>query len=139
MGAEITLQALNGELREFFLGASGMDHLFVVQLAELFEETDCAIRRVISENGKAHAFPVGFELFVFVITGFPNLERELTESAYDAEFQIASYRSLPLRRTRANRSPIACVVATGAGASRVSATTSSFFSMEGATGVGVTE
>src|ERR1700730_5178242 len=89
MGAKITLQALNGELREFFLGASGMDHVFVVQPAEFFEETDCAIRRVISENGKAHAFAVGFELFVFVITGFPNLERDLKESAYDAEFEIA--------------------------------------------------
>src|SRR3984957_56205 len=89
MGAKITLQALNGELREFFLGASGMNHVFVVQLAELFEETDCAIRRVISEDGKAHAFAVGFELFVFVITGFPNLERDLKEGASDAECQIA--------------------------------------------------
>ena len=89
MGAEITLQALNGELREFFLGAPGVNHVFVVQLAEFFEETDCAIRRVISRARQGACLRGRLRTLRLCYNRLPKPRAGSEGGAHDAEFQIA--------------------------------------------------
>jgi len=88
MGAKVSLQALNCELREFFFRTLRVNHVFAVQFAEAFEHRDRAIGRISAQHRQTYAFAVGFEFLVFVVAGFPYLNRDLQDRTHKAKLQI---------------------------------------------------
>ena len=79
VGAEISGQALDGELRQLFVGALRADDVFVAELCEALKEIHRAIGRVAGLHGEIHAFAVGLKFLVFVIASFPKIQGNLNE------------------------------------------------------------
>ena len=74
------------------IGALRVDDVFVAQFGEAYERIDGTVRRIARPNRQIHSFAIGFEFFVLVVAGFPEIERNLQQRSQDVEVDIFQLR-----------------------------------------------
>src|SRR5580704_4434335 len=76
MRAEISLQGIDGDLRQLLLRRLGPHMNFVVEALECLEHADGAASRISSFHCKPRPFAVSFQFLVLTVTSLENFDRK---------------------------------------------------------------